>query len=256
MRFSLNVSVFFPDRDLLESISETAKYDFTTLECWYPYGHEPSEINRALSTQGLDMHMINSFPGNDETDRRGLSGDPDNHETFRKNFDKSLRFALELGCSNLHVLSGPRLDRYSLEEQEDTVITNLEWASSQVSGTGITLLLEALNTLDKPDRLIQSSSRALEIVGALDSERVKFMYDIYHMQLMEGNLINTMIQNLDRIGHIQFANVPGRHGPGTGEIFLPKIIAALEDHHYSGYVGLEYEPLQLSEDHFAWMEEI
>ncbi len=134
-----------------------------------------------------------------------------------------------------------------------TAIENLRRAAPLARAAGITLMIEALNTWESPRYFLDRSRLGLEIVREAGEPNVRFQYDCYHMQRMEGQLIETMTKNLEWIGHVQIADVPGRHEPGTGEVHYPNVLRALEAAGYGGYVGLEYRPSATTEDSLAWL---
>jgi hydroxypyruvate isomerase len=167
--------------------------------------------------------------------------------------EDAVRTARRLGCRRLNVLAGNRVPGVSDEVMRRTVVENLRAAAPVARAVGITLLIEALNTWESPRYYLDRSRLGLEIVREVDQPNVRFQYDVYHMQRMEGELTTTLTSNLPWIGHVQIADVPGRHEPGTGEISFPHLLGALEAAGYDGYVGLEYRPSGKTEDALTWL---
>jgi hydroxypyruvate isomerase len=161
--------------------------------------------------------------------------------------------AQALHCSRLHAMFGQRVDGYDLAEQVDCACKNLEWAAHQAAEAGISLLIEALNPTDFPGFALGRTAMALEVIRRVNLPNVKLQYDIYHAQMTEGNLIHTITSNFSDIGHIQIADVPGRHQPGTGEINFPAVFGALERLGYDGFIGLEYRPLGETDSSLSWL---
>jgi hydroxypyruvate isomerase len=154
------------------------------------------------------------------------------------------------------VLAGNRLPDLESQAQVDCALENLAWALPSAANCGVTLLIEPLNPCDRPDYLIHTTQAALEIVQQVNHPCLQLQYDIYHAQLSEGNLMNTMSSAFPAIGHVQIADVPGRHEPGTGEINYPAVLCHLASLGYAGYVGLEYVPLQDTCASLGWLRQL
>ena len=139
------------------------------------------------------------------------------------------------------------------EAQIDCLVKNFGWALPQVEEAGLTLLLEGINPYDNPGYLLIHSAEVLDVLKRIDHSCLKFQYDVFHMQRVEGELVNTIRENVDAIGWVHIADNPGRHEPGTGEINYRFVLGALEGAGYEGYVGLEYSPSGSTEESFGWL---
>ena len=156
----------------------------------------------------------------------------------------------------MNVLSGwPSMEYFTREQCLNVLASNLAYAASAFEDTGATVLIEAVNNKDRPGYLINCTADALNVIDRAGHANLKIEYDIYHMQIMEGDLVNTLSKTLDRIGNIQFADTPGRHEPGTGEINFPHIFDALDNMGWEGYLAAEYNPSGRTEDTLGWMLE-
>ncbi|HEU4797985.1 MAG TPA: TIM barrel protein, partial [bacterium] len=151
-------------------------------------------------------------------------------------------------------LVGKRSDAIPQEEQWACVVDNVLFAAAALDRAGIMLLVEPVNTYDIPGFFLSSSARAVQLLEDAAAANARLQYDVYHMQRMEGNLVQTMRKVQQWIGHVQVADVPDRHEPGTGEISFPFVLRALDGIGYEGYVGLEYRPSGRTEDSFGWIE--
>ena len=156
----------------------------------------------------------------------------------------------------MNVLSGwPSMEEFSREQCLGVLASNLNYAAAAFDDTGATVVTEAVNNKDRPGYLINRTAEALDVIDRAGHPNLKIEYDLYHMQIMEGDLVNTLRENLDRIGNIQFADTPGRNEPGTGEINFPYIFDALDDMGWEGYLSAEYNPSGRTEDTLSWMPE-
>src|SRR5438128_9186870 len=187
--------------------------------------------------------------------RRGFRNAAGRREQFRANVPVALEFARQVGCPQLNALVGNTIPGKSREEQMERVRKNLAWAADQAAAAGLGVVVESLNVFENPHYLLTNTRETLKLLVEVNRPNLKYQYDIYHMQRMEGNLIATLHEHIGRIEHIQVADSPGRHEPGTGEIHYLNVLAALDTLGYQGYIGLEYNPTTCSEPSLAWLPE-
>jgi hydroxypyruvate isomerase len=254
LKFSANLSMLFGETFFLERFERAAAAGFTTVEFMFPYGEGIPEIKTRLETLNLKLALFNLPPGELEMGEWGTLSNPRRRDFFQRSFESALDAAVQLDCSLLNMMYGQREEDLSLEAQAECAMENLAWAAPKAAQDGVTLLLEPLNPSDFPRYALHSTAQALEVIQNVSHPQVGLQYDLYHAQMTEGNLINTIRANLNHIRHIQLADVPGRHEPGTGEINFPVVFAALEGLGYDGYIGLEYRPLGGSEESLEWLE--
>ena len=248
--YGVNISMVFAEYPFPDRIQKVAEAGFSAFEFWFPSLYDMKAVQEKKEQFGLEVALFNL---NTPPNMKGLLSNPKEVQQFRESLDEAIGLAHKLGCKRINTLAGNALEGVSSEEQRKCALDNLRHAAKRLQGEGITLMFEALNLFDSPGYLLSNSREAFQWVEEVRSPLVKFQYDLYHMQLMEGNLLNTIRANLDKIGHIQIADVPARHEPGTGEIHYPFVLKALEDMGYSGYVNLEYIPSGKSEDSFNWL---
>lgn len=243
-RLSANISMLFTEVPLLERIGLARDHGFDAVECWFPYDHQPSEIRRALETNRMQMLGINTPPGDPAQGEFGFAALQGREADFEQSFNKALEYCVALDCPNIHVLSG-RLDPGTNREHADDVfVANLSRAASRASAAGKTLLIEPLNPIDRPQYFLCRQAQASALIQRIANPSVKIMFDVYHVQMTEGNIVARLREHIDHIGHIQIADVPGRGEPGTGEINFEFVLAAIDEAGYEGWVGCEYKPVR------------
>lgn len=250
-RFTANIAFLFPELPFLERIDAAARAGFRRVECHFPYDTPIETIRARCEAAGVAMTGLNTAPGG--AGEFGLAGLPGREADFRAAFTQALTYAKGLGCSGIHVMAGvvAGLDR---ADAERTYVANLRWAAAQARGTGITLVLEPLNDRDRPDYLVTGSDQLARIIGEIGAPEVKLLFDVYHVQIMEGDLVRRIERHRDVIGHVQLAAVPSRAEPDEGEVAVGAILAALDDVGYGGLVGLEYRPRGRTEAGLDWLD--
>ena len=196
---------------------------------------------KKLRQNGLVQVLLNLPAGNWEKGERGIGCLPDRVNEFREGVGKAIEYATALGCKQVNCLMGYAPENVSRLQVDYTVVSNVRFAAVELKKAGIRLLIEPCNTRDMPGFSLNHTAQALEIIKAANSDNVFIQYDIYHAQVMEGDLCNTIEKNLAHIGHIQIADNPGRHEPGTGEINYPYLFTHLDRMGYSGWVGCELQ---------------
>ncbi|MDR7452801.1 MAG: TIM barrel protein, partial [Armatimonadota bacterium] len=203
---------------------------------------------------GLTQVLFNLPAGDWAAGDRGIAADPARREEFRRGVAEAVELARRFGCTRLNCLVGKRRDDVSAAEQWACLVDNVRFAAAELERAGITLLVEPVNTYDIPGFFLHTSAQAVRLLDDVGARNARLQYDVYHMQRMEGNLVDTMRRLRDRIGHVQIADAPARHEPGTGEIHFPYVLRELDALGYQGYVGLEYRPSGRTEDSFGWIE--
>ena len=253
-RFSANISLMFGEVPMLERPAAARAAGFQAVEVQFPYEAEAGDWASALETAGVELVQFNLAAGDRSKGEAGLAALPDRRDEFRFSVSRARRYAEATGARRVTVLAGVPGRDVPSEQARDCLVENLVYAADKLADLDVTILLEAVNMRDVPGFFINQSSQALATIFAVDRPSVKLQYDCYHMQIMEGDLIPTMERLKDYIGHIQFADTPGRHEPGTGEINFPNIFKALDAMGYDGWVGAEYVPSGRTEDSLGWFE--
>ncbi|RIK43693.1 MAG: hydroxypyruvate isomerase [Chloroflexi bacterium] len=253
LRFAPNLSMLYNEVPFLERFARATAAGFETVEFLFPYEYGAPAVQRQLAEHNLRNVLFNINPGDLHGGERGTLGNPARRDFFRRSLDEALEYAAAFGCPRIHVMAGNRLPGLHFAAQIECALENLAWAAPRAASAGVTLLIEPLNATDMPGYLVQSTAAAMQIVRGASHPHVRLQYDVYHAQMTEGNLIQTMAALWPYIGHIQISDVPGRHQPGTGEINYPAIFAALERLGYEGHIGLEYRPDGETDASLAWL---
>ncbi|MCX6984002.1 MAG: TIM barrel protein [Lentisphaerae bacterium] len=255
LHFCVNLTMLFSEVPFLGRFEQAAKAGFSDVEFLFPYSEGVGNIKSRITDLGLNVVLFDVPPGNMQKGEFGTLCLPHRGEYFRQSFETALDAAEQLHCKRLNVLFGNRVTNLPLEAQMDCAIKNLQWALPLAEKAGIILLLEPLSGMVAPTCMLQSTETAMRVIRTLNHPHLKLQYDFFHAQINEGNLIRTMTVNFDYIGHIQIADAPDRHEPGTGEINYKTILAKLIDLNYRGFIGLEYAPSGSSLESLAWLRQ-
>lgn len=255
-KFSANLSFLFTEKPFLERFEAAAKAGFKYVEYMSPYEFPPEEIAGALHFHGLTQVLFNLPSGDWALGDRGIASDPSRVEEFREGVERALEYADSLKVERINCLAGKKLQGASEGQQWEILVENLRFAASRLAQAGKTLLVEPINTFDIPGFFLNRSSQALRLLKEVGAPNLKLQYDVYHMQRMEGELTSTIRDNLGVIGHIQIADNPGRHQPGTGEINYSFLLRELDRLGYRGFVGLEYIPVPDTTSSLGWIREM
>ncbi len=246
-KFCPNLSTMFTEHVFLDRFDAAADAGFQAVECQFPYAESAEAIEQKLLSNNLQLILHNLPAGDWGAGERGIACLPDRVEEFQEGVDQAIEYATLLGCKQLNLLAGLAPEGVSTGKINDTLLENLDYAAKALKPLGIRLLVEAINTQDVPGFFVNNTAQILSLMELLDTncencDNIFLQYDIYHMQIMEGNLTKTITDNLAKISHIQLADNPLRHEPGTGEINFPFLFKSLDELGYDGWIGCEYFP--------------
>ncbi len=253
-KFSANLTVLFTDRPLLDRLAAAAKAGFKGVEYMSPYDEAKGDLATRLRDNGLTQVLFNLPAGNWGAGERGVAIFPDRVDEFRRGVHQAIDYASALGCGLVNCIVGVTPKGADANALRKTLVANLAFAAEELAKAKIKLLIEPCNTRDIPGFFLTRTDQALSLIEEVGSDNLYVQYDIYHMQIMEGDLARTMEANLPRIAHIQLADNPGRHEPGTGEINYPFLFAHLDKIGYSGWIGCEYKPLTNTVAGLGWIK--
>lgn len=253
-KFDANLSMLFTELDFLDRFAAAARAGFRGVEYLSPYAYPEREVAQRLREAGLEQVLFNLPSGNWDGGERGIACLPDRVDEFRAGVAKAVAYAKALGCKRVNCLAGIAPSGVSEADLRRTLVENLRYAAKALADAGVLLVVEPVNTYDIPGFFLHHSWDGLAMIDEVGSSNLKLQYDIYHMQRMEGELANTMQANLARIGHLQLADNPGRHEPGTGEINYRFLFDFIDRLGYDGWIGCEYKPQGRTEDGLSWME--
>jgi hydroxypyruvate isomerase len=254
LKFAANLSFLYAELGFLERFAAAARDGFKAVEYLGPYAETKEAVAAALRDNGLEQALFNVPSGDWAGGERGIACLPDRVEEFRSGIVTALDFAAALKCPKVNVISGLVKPGADLAALEATLVENLKWAAPRCADAGIKLLIEPINIRDIPGFFLTNTNQAERILDAVGSDNLLIQYDIYHMQVMQGDLVPTYERLKHRIGHIQVADNPGRNEPGTGEINYPFVFAALDRLGHDGWVGCEYKPKAGTSTGLGWMK--
>ncbi|MDI5892870.1 hydroxypyruvate isomerase [Halomonas rhizosphaerae] len=255
-KFAANLSMLFTEEAFLDRFAAAADAGFRGVEYLFPYEFEAAAIKQRLDDHGLTQVLFNLPAGDWGAGERGISCHPDRVEEFRSGVDQAIEYARVLGNTQVNCLAGIPPQGVSEADAHRTLVDNLRFAAEKLEAAGILLLAEPINTRDIPGFFLNRTEQALALFDEVGSDNLKLQYDIYHMQVMEGDLAPTIEKHLDRIAHVQIADNPGRHEPGTGEIHYPFLFAHLDRLGYQGWVGAEYKPRAGTQEGLGWLDAV
>ena len=251
-RFAANLTMMFNERPFLERFAAAAQAGFKGVEYLFPYEHDKSALKQALADNGLTQVLHNLPAGNWQTGERGIACHPDRVKEFNEGVDRAIDYATVLGCSQINCLAGIPPAGADPADVRATFVGNLQRAASKLKTAGIRLLIEPINTRDIPNFFLSHTAQAIEIIRAVGSDNLFLQYDVYHMQIMEGDLTKTIERQLPQIAHMQVADPPLRNEPGSGEINFTNLFRAIDKLGYTGWIGCEYKPAGKTEDGLGW----
>ena len=253
-KFAANLSFLFAEVPFPERFNRAAAAGFTGVEYLFPYEYPASEIAEWLRANDLEQVLFNLAAGDWAAGECGLACLPHRQGEFAESVEQALGYAVALDCRRLHCMAGLRPAGASEAELTEAFVANLRFAADRLATVGVTVMIEPINSrVDMPGYWLDDVAKGFRLLEAVDRSNVKLQYDIYHAQIIAGDLARTLEANIQRIGHIQIADNPGRHEPGTGEINYPFLFDLLDRLAYDGWVGCEYKPLAATEAGLGWL---
>ncbi len=252
-RFAANLTTLYCEVPFLERFALAAEAGFKAVECQFPYQADAGDIASALQANDLQLVLHNMPAGDWQAGERGVGALFGRQDEFRSGVTRAIDYATALDCRQINCLSGIAPAGADLGELRQCFLENLRYAANRLGEAGIRLLIEPINSRDVPGFFLDSVELAAEILDDVGSDNLFIQYDLYHRQRSGGELIETFKTFRKRIAHIQIADTPGRHEPGTGEINFANIFAALDRAGYDGWIGCEYFPKAGTADGLGWL---
>jgi len=251
IQFSANLGFLWTEHSLPDAIRAAKAAGFHAVECHWPYATSTTDVATALNDTGLNMIGINTNRGDVSNGENGVAAIPGRESLAQQFIDESIAYATEIACDNIHVMPG--FASYDDKDARDTFAINLDYACTAASKHQITILIEPLNRYDVPGYYLATLDQAMATLDRVKQPNLKIMYDCYHMQLMGGDLLSRFKAVRDQIGHIQFASVPGRTEPDSGEVNYPWLLSEFITAGYNGVFGAEYKPKTTTDDGLGWL---
>ncbi len=252
LRFSANLSMLYAELPFVDRFAAAAKDGFTGVEYAVPYVEAPATLAERLKAHGLTQVLFNLPAGDWEKGERGIATLPDRVEEFRDSVATAIGYATVLGCTMVNCLAGIPTG-IAPEAAGETLVENLRYAAPRFADVGVRLLIEPINPFDMPGFFLNSSADAMRILDRAEIDNLFIQYDFYHMQRVQGELLASFERLQPRIAHVQIADNPGRHEPGTGEINYPNVFSALQRLGYAGWIGAEYRPAAGTSGGLGWL---
>lgn len=255
-RFAANLSMLFDDVPFIDRFARAAQAGFEAVECQFPYGYDTAALRAQLDANSLTMVLHNLPAGDPDAGDRGIACLPDRVHEFRRGVQQGIEVARALGVRQLNCLAGKAPMDADPALLRRTLVANLKHAAALLAKAKLRLLLEPINHHDVPHFFVNTTAQAIGILDEVGAPNAFVQYDVYHAQRMEGDLAMTLQRHLARIGHIQVADAPGRHEPGTGEINYAYLFAHLDRIGYGGWVGCEYRPSSTTQAGLSWRQRL
>jgi 2-dehydrotetronate isomerase len=252
-RFAANLSMMYTEMPFLDRFSAAAADGFAAVEYLFPYEFAVEEIVKRLHDHGLTQALFNLPPGDWAAGERGMACIPGREAEFAASLDQALPYAQATGCQRLHAMAGLTPAGVDEAAMRRTYVANLKAAAARLAPLGITLLIEPINTRDMPGFYLNWQQQAHDVLAEVGAPNLKVQMDLYHCQIMEGDLSKRLEKHWAGVGHIQIAGVPDRHEPDDGEVNFPHLFDRLEALGYTGFVGCEYRPRAGTSAGLSWL---
>jgi len=254
LRFTANLSLLFTEVPLIDRFAEAKANGFNAVEIQFPYELSAQTISAELDAQQLQLILFNVSADDLLQGGEGLAAVPEKQAQFKVAVDQAIEYAKILKPEAINILPGRCFDSDRLKVYQATLKGNLRYALNAFSPLGIKTVFEAVNTIDMPDFIVHSSTQMLDIMAEINHPDLMMQYDIYHMLMMQEDPAHFIPQYSDKIGHIQFADCPGRHQPGTGNTDFKQLFSIIKSSNYTDWVGAEYKPLNSSTNSLSWLK--
>jgi hydroxypyruvate isomerase len=252
-KLAANISLLFPQLPFVDRFAAAAKAGFRYVEYQFPYPFgSAQEIAARARDAGVQVVLHNIPAGDAAKGDRGITCQPARVGEFREGVERAIEYATAAGCPRLNTLAGIAPDGVPRDKAKETLIENLRFAAGKLKAAGLTLLTEPCNPRTIPGFFLNTSKDAIAAIDAAGADNLLLQYDVFHMQIVEGDLAKTIERLLPRIGHIQIADVPERNEPGTGEINFGWLLPHIDRLGYRGWIGCEYVPKGDTNQGLSW----
>ncbi|MFV0334442.1 MAG: 2-oxo-tetronate isomerase [Tropicimonas sp.] len=251
-RIAANLTMMFTDAPFLDRFARAAKAGFEAVEFLFPYDWPVAEVKSHLTGNGLKLTLINAFAGDWAGGERGFGARPGKQAEFDASVDQALDYATALGAPRVHVMSGITAGEPDRAACEAVWVENMRRAADKAANAGLAISIEPLNTRDMPGYFISRQDETLDLIARLERRNVLLQFDVYHAQIMDGDITRRIERLKGAYGHVQIASVPDRHEPDEGELDYGHVFAAFDRVGFEGYLGCEYNPRGRTEDGLGW----
>ncbi|MGJ3355658.1 2-oxo-tetronate isomerase [Providencia sp. Je.9.19] len=254
-KFAANLSMMFNEVPFIQRFERAAQAGFSGVEYLFPYEDDADSIAFELQKHHLTQVLFNMPAGNWTAGERGMASIPGREDEFAQGVFTALKYANALGCKQVHAMAGKVDTKFTAEQQKACFIKNIQYAADVMAPHGIRVLIEPINTRDMPGYFLTTQKQAEALLPLIDRKNVFIQLDLYHCQIMEGDLVKTIERLWGKFSHIQIASVPERHEPDSGEVNFPWIFKKLDEMGYEGWLGCEYHPAGRTEAGLDWLKQ-
>jgi hydroxypyruvate isomerase len=252
-RFAANLSTMYNEHAFLDRFGAAAKDGFRGVEFLFPYEHAPAELRARLDAHGLTQALFNAPPGDWAKGERGLASLPGREDEFRRSVDRALDYARVLGNKRLHVMAGLIAPGEDRARHREVYLRNLAYAATAARDIGITVVIEPINTRNIPGFFLNRQDEAHAVCRDVGAPNLRVQMDLFHCQIVEGDMAVKIRQYIANVGHIQIAGVPERFEPDVGEVNYPYLFALVDELGYDGWIGCEYHPRKGTSEGLGWI---
>ena len=254
-KLAANLSMMYTEHSFLERFGAAAKDGFRGVEFLFPYEHPALEIKSHLEAHGLTQALFNGPPGDWSKGERGMASIPGREDEFKRSVETALDYARVLGNRRLHVMAGLIAPDQDRARHREVYLRNLSYAAAQAAPLGITVVIEPINTRDIPGFFLNRQDEAHAVCAEVGAANLKVQMDLYHCQIVEGDLAMKVRKHMPGVGHMQIAGVPERHEPDLGELNYPYLFKVIDECGYDGWIGCEYRPRAGTSAGLGWAKE-
>ncbi|MBV9861216.1 MAG: hydroxypyruvate isomerase family protein [Alphaproteobacteria bacterium] len=241
-RFAANLSMMFTEVGFLDRFEAAARTGFKGVEFLFPYDHPPEAIAERLQRNKLTLALFNMPPGDWGAGERGMAALPGREQQFRDGLGEAIRYAKATGCKTVHAMAGLWPQGRDKAEGDSVYVENLRWAADRLAPEGLTAIIEPINTRDIPGYFLNTTGQAMRIIEQVGRPNLRLQLDLYHVQIMEGDLAPKIRALAGQYPHVQIAGTPGRHEPDIGEVNYAFLFDLFDELGYGGWIGCEYRP--------------
>jgi len=254
-RFAANLTMMYREHEFLDRFGAAAADGFKGVEYLFPYDYPANELAARLKQYDLTQALFNGPPGDWAKGERGIASLPGREDEFRRGVETALHYAHVLGNQKIHIMAGLLGVADDRARHRDVYLKSLSYAASQAAAHGVTVVIEPINMRDMPGYFLNRQGDAQQICREVGAPNLKVQFDLYHCQIVEGDLAMKLKQMIADIGHIQIAGVPDRHEPDDGEVNYPYLLRLIDTLGYDGWIGCEYIPRRDTTSGLGWLNE-
>lgn len=251
-KFAANLSFLYTELPFLDRFAAAAEDGFAGVEFLFHYEHPAAEIARRLRDARLEQVLLNAPPGDWSRGERGLGALPGREAEFRAGVEQALEYATALACPRIHVIAGLAPSGADRAAMRRTYVDNLRVACRDAERAGVTVCIEPINTRDIPGYFLNRQDEAVAILAEVGAPNLKVQMDLYHCQIVEGDVATKIRRHIAHVGHMQLAGVPDRNEPDTGELNYPYLFRLIDSLGYAGWIGCEYRPRAGTREGLGW----